>query len=95
MYHIEDCFHNPLFDIHAPLKSDLTFMPLPRQEIHNLRGALPCFLSLSVNILSHSHHPFPLGMGLLPYHCRVALFPKRCLPSLPRVWHTDPIDFSV
>lgn len=72
MHQVEDCLRNPPFDIRALLKSDLAFTLLPRQEIHNLRGALPCFLSLSVNVLSHSHHPFPLGMGLLPYHCRVA-----------------------
>ena len=95
MYEAEDCLHNPPFDVCTHLKSDLTFMPLPRQEIHNLRRDLPCFLSLSGNVLIHSHHPFALGMGLFPYRCRVALFPERCLPSLPRILHTDPVDFSV
>lgn len=80
MYQAKDCLHNPPFDICAHLKSDLTFTLLPRQEIHNLGGTLPCFLSLSVNVLSHSHHLFPLGMGLLPYHCRVAFFLRGSLP---------------
>lgn len=74
MYQAEDRIHNPPFDISAYLKSELAFMPLPRQEIHNLGGSLLCFTSLSVNVCNHSHPPFLLGMGLLPCHCRVDLF---------------------